>query len=39
MDRRTFLQSTGAPLGAAALGSVVPSLVQVGAISSRPVRT
>jgi sarcosine oxidase len=28
MDRRTFLQSTGAPLGAAALGSVVPSLVQ-----------
>ena len=27
MDRRTFLQSTGAPLGAAALGSLVPSLV------------
>ncbi|MFZ9898215.1 MAG: FAD-dependent oxidoreductase [Gemmatimonadaceae bacterium] len=28
MDRRTFLQSTGAPLGAAALSSIVPSLVQ-----------
>ena len=27
MDRRTFLQSTGAPLGAAALGSLMPSLV------------